>query len=195
MWMLTGSTLSRGALKNSRRDCTALNTAAHRRGSGGFSGGIVFECGRETVLPVGTSAYADDQRGSGIARTRARPPAAASGPSSRGSPERIGAPGRLHSIAAPAGTQLGRAGQLWVDPPSPRRPRCAPQRTRLRDSTFAEGPLQIPVRRLSERPRCGLLAAESRAGQRKYHDIELAVAHLHGMLEALRRSAVTSDRS
>jgi hypothetical protein len=37
--------------------------------------------------------------------------------------------------------------------------------------------------------RCGLLAAESRAGQRKYHDIELAVGHLHGMLEALQTSA------
>ena len=36
---------------------------------------------------------------------------------------------------------------------------------------------------------CGLLAAESRAGQRKYYDVELAVAHLHGMLEALRRTA------
>jgi hypothetical protein len=36
--------------------------------------------------------------------------------------------------------------------------------------------------------RCGLLAAESRAGQRKYFEIELAVAHLHGMLEALRRT-------
>jgi hypothetical protein len=36
--------------------------------------------------------------------------------------------------------------------------------------------------------RCGLLAAESRAGQRKYYDIELAVAHLHGMLELLRRT-------
>ena len=33
--------------------------------------------------------------------------------------------------------------------------------------------------------RCGLLAAESRAGQRKYYDIELAVAHLHGMIDAL----------
>jgi hypothetical protein len=33
--------------------------------------------------------------------------------------------------------------------------------------------------------RCALLAAESRAGQRKYFDIELAVAHLHGMVEAL----------
>jgi hypothetical protein len=37
--------------------------------------------------------------------------------------------------------------------------------------------------------RCGLLAAESRAGQRKYFDIELAVAHLHGMLEALHSTA------
>jgi hypothetical protein len=37
--------------------------------------------------------------------------------------------------------------------------------------------------------RCALLAAESRAGQRKYLDIERAVAHLHGMLEALRRTA------
>jgi hypothetical protein len=34
--------------------------------------------------------------------------------------------------------------------------------------------------------RCGVLAAESRAGQCKYHDIELAVADLHGMLDALR---------
>jgi hypothetical protein len=36
--------------------------------------------------------------------------------------------------------------------------------------------------------RCGLLAAESRAGQRKYVDIEGAVSHLHGMVEALRTS-------
>jgi hypothetical protein len=33
--------------------------------------------------------------------------------------------------------------------------------------------------------RCALLAAEARAGQRHYLDIELAVAHLHGMLDAL----------
>lgn len=33
--------------------------------------------------------------------------------------------------------------------------------------------------------RCGLLTAEKRAGQYKYVDIELAVAHLHGMLDAL----------
>lgn len=33
--------------------------------------------------------------------------------------------------------------------------------------------------------RCAVLAAESRAGQYKYLDIERAAAHLHGMLEAL----------
>lgn len=37
--------------------------------------------------------------------------------------------------------------------------------------------------------RCGLMAAESRSGQRKYYDIELAVAHLDGMLEALHNAA------
>lgn len=42
--------------------------------------------------------------------------------------------------------------------------------------------------------RCGLLAAESRAGQRKYFDIELAVAHLHGMLEALQRVTAPAGR-
>jgi hypothetical protein len=34
--------------------------------------------------------------------------------------------------------------------------------------------------------RCALLAAESRAAQRSYTDIQLAAAHLHGMLDALR---------
>jgi hypothetical protein len=34
--------------------------------------------------------------------------------------------------------------------------------------------------------RCAVLAAESRAGQREYIDIELAAAHLHGALDALR---------
>jgi hypothetical protein len=36
--------------------------------------------------------------------------------------------------------------------------------------------------------RCGILAAESRAGQYKYPDIEAAAAHLHGMVEALASS-------
>ena len=34
--------------------------------------------------------------------------------------------------------------------------------------------------------RCGVLAAESRAGQYKHLDIERAAAHLHGMLEAMK---------
>ena len=33
--------------------------------------------------------------------------------------------------------------------------------------------------------RCAVLTAESRAGQYKHTDIELACAHLHGMLDAL----------
>jgi hypothetical protein len=37
--------------------------------------------------------------------------------------------------------------------------------------------------------RCGVLAAESRAGQRKYEDIEFAAAHLHGMLDEVKASA------
>jgi hypothetical protein len=40
--------------------------------------------------------------------------------------------------------------------------------------------------------RCGVLAAESRAGQRKYTDIEMAAAHLHGALDALRQVASRS---
>jgi hypothetical protein len=34
--------------------------------------------------------------------------------------------------------------------------------------------------------RCGVLAAESRAGQYDHPDIEAAAAHLHGMLDELR---------
>jgi hypothetical protein len=34
--------------------------------------------------------------------------------------------------------------------------------------------------------RCGVLSAEVRAAQREYTDIEVAAAHLHGMLDALR---------
>jgi hypothetical protein len=32
--------------------------------------------------------------------------------------------------------------------------------------------------------RCGVLAAEVRAAQNDYHDIETAAAHLHGMIDA-----------
>jgi hypothetical protein len=48
-----------------------------------------------------------------------------------------------------------------------------------------KGHYKFPYGDFEKVHRCGLLAAESRAGQRKYFDIELAVAHLHGMLDAL----------
>ena len=58
-----------------------------------------------------------------------------------------------------------------------------------------KGRYKFPYGDFHDVHRCGLLAAESRAGQRKYYDIELAVAHLHGMLEALQRSSVrTADK-
>lgn len=57
------------------------------------------------------------------------------------------------------------------------------------DDEFDEdnkGRYKFPYGDFEKVHRCGLLAAESRAGQRKYYDIELAVAHLHGMLDACR---------
>jgi hypothetical protein len=42
--------------------------------------------------------------------------------------------------------------------------------------------------------RCGLLAAESRAAQYKHLDIQLAVAHLHGMLEGASAGIADSVR-
>jgi hypothetical protein len=39
--------------------------------------------------------------------------------------------------------------------------------------------------------RCGLLAAESRAGQYKHFEVESAAAHLHGMIEAGRQRPQT----
>jgi hypothetical protein len=42
--------------------------------------------------------------------------------------------------------------------------------------------------------RCALLAAESRAGQRRYFDVERAAAHLHGMLEGVNAAAATTSR-
>ncbi|MCW3009595.1 MAG: hypothetical protein JWP17_4221 [Solirubrobacterales bacterium] len=47
---------------------------------------------------------------------------------------------------------------------------------------------KFPYGDFQELHRCAVLAAESRAGQRDYTDIELAAAHLHGMLEALRET-------
>jgi hypothetical protein len=63
-----------------------------------------------------------------------------------------------------------------------------------REDSGTKGHYKFPYGDYEKVHRCGLLAAESRAGQRKYYDIELAVAHLHGMLEALRRIALTTPR-
>jgi hypothetical protein len=46
-----------------------------------------------------------------------------------------------------------------------------------------KGHYKFPYGDFRDVHRCGVLAAESRAGQRDYRDIELAAAHLHGMLD------------
>ena len=53
-----------------------------------------------------------------------------------------------------------------------------------------KGHYSFPYGDFAKVHRCGVLAAESRAGQRKYVDIEKAAAHLHGMLEGLSSAAV-----
>jgi hypothetical protein len=42
--------------------------------------------------------------------------------------------------------------------------------------------------------RCGVLAAENRAGQYKYYDIEHAAAHLHGMIDAAKKIKGSKSR-
>jgi hypothetical protein len=49
-----------------------------------------------------------------------------------------------------------------------------------------KGRYKFPYGDFEKVHRCGVLAAESRAGQYKYQDIENAAAHLHGMIEALK---------
>jgi hypothetical protein len=48
-----------------------------------------------------------------------------------------------------------------------------------------KGRYKFPYGDFSNVHRCAVLSAESRAGQYKHTDIELACAHLHGMLDAL----------
>jgi hypothetical protein len=43
---------------------------------------------------------------------------------------------------------------------------------------------KFPIGDFKKVHRCGVLAAESRAGQYKHLDIEVAAAHLHGMIDA-----------
>lgn len=50
-------------------------------------------------------------------------------------------------------------------------------------SETAKGRFKFPYGDFAKVHRCAVLSAESRAGQRKYTDVELAAAHLHGMLD------------
>jgi hypothetical protein len=48
-----------------------------------------------------------------------------------------------------------------------------------------KGRYKFPYGDFEDVHRCGVLSAESRAGQYKYFDIENAAAHLHGMIDAI----------
>ena len=50
-----------------------------------------------------------------------------------------------------------------------------------------KGRYKFPYSDFAKVHHCGVLAAESRAGQYKHNDIELAAAHLHGMIDATRK--------
>ena len=50
-----------------------------------------------------------------------------------------------------------------------------------------KGRYKFPYGDFKDVHRCAILSAESRAGQYKYLDIERAAAHLHGMLEVVKR--------
>jgi hypothetical protein len=50
----------------------------------------------------------------------------------------------------------------------------------------SKGRYKFPYGDFAKVHRCGVLTAESRAGQYKYFEIEVAAAHLHGMLDELR---------
>lgn len=54
-----------------------------------------------------------------------------------------------------------------------------------------KGHYKFPYGDFHDVHRCGVLAAESRAAQRKYFGIEQAAAHLHGMIEAAHNTVHT----
>ena len=57
----------------------------------------------------------------------------------------------------------------------------------------SKGRYKFPYGDFKDVHRCGVLAAESRAGQYKYHDIQNAAAHLHGMIDG--RAALIHKKS
>jgi hypothetical protein len=57
-----------------------------------------------------------------------------------------------------------------------------------------KGHYEFPYGDFKNVHRCGVLSAESRAGQYQHYDIENATAHLHGMMEG-RKAASAPKRS
>jgi hypothetical protein len=53
-----------------------------------------------------------------------------------------------------------------------------------------KGHYEFPYGDFKKVHRCGVITAESRAGQYKHFDIENAAAHLHGMIDALRDTPI-----
>jgi hypothetical protein len=63
------------------------------------------------------------------------------------------------------------------------------------NSDDTKGHYEFPYGDVKDVHRCGLLAAESRAGQYKHFDIENAAAHLHGMLDARKVASPKRSRA
>jgi hypothetical protein len=59
-------------------------------------------------------------------------------------------------------------------------------------SPGTKGTYEFPYGDFKNVHRCGVLAAESRAAQYKHTDIESALAHLHGMIEARKHAPASS---
>jgi hypothetical protein len=55
-----------------------------------------------------------------------------------------------------------------------------------------KGHYKFPYGDFTDVHRCGVLSAESRAGQYKHFDIERAAAHLHGMIDGMKRPSKTA---
>jgi hypothetical protein len=111
---------------------------------------------------------------------------------------------RLHEAGARHARQLIEAGRAVPDDRdawSEHQPSTAQQNEFIRRQGMAEygrwhlgiddakrpetkGHWKYPYGDFERVHRCALLAAESRAGRNDHRDIELQVAHLHGMLEA-----------
>jgi putative alpha-1,2-mannosidase len=58
-----------------------------------------------------------------------------------------------------------------------------------------KGRYEFPYGDFAKVHRCGVLTAESRAGQYKHHDIENAAAHLHGMIDARHADGKRDSKS